>query len=467
MDSSYDSVTNQSGIYAGKEGFDITVGDNTDLKGGIIDSKAEADKNKISTGTLTFEDIHNKAEYEADNKGFGIDTSKDAKKENAGITPNLGMSVADKSESDTKATIAEGEIEIRDKENQKQDITELNRDTKNSLNKLEEIFDRNTVAEKQEFASLFQEVAHSAIGDLTGKISAEEKAFLNVFVDGMISSWSNGDFLAGASGTALVESMQSTLNNIKDPALRQIAAGLLGAAISQALTGKGQAGASSAISTEKYNELKHQQVENKMDLVDKIISDNRLTKKEKEAKIKIVEEVSKTIEQSQQDVLEEHGYKHWSEVPSNQIDSLMQESDKLVQQQNGFNYLKSIGVNATTTIADLPLDMAGKAKILNLGIWTSGSVLINLNKDAKEYSGVDFIIASGIDVAAPIMSSIAGSIVGAGEAVIENDKNPIKTISKIVVGGITFGVASDFVADWMKKEYANTCLLYTSDAADD
>ena len=51
---------------------------------------------------------------------------------------------------------------------------------------------------------------------------------------------SNGDFLAGASGMALVESMQSTL---KDPALRQIAAGLLGAAIRQALTGKGQAGA--------------------------------------------------------------------------------------------------------------------------------------------------------------------------------------------------------------------------------
>lgn len=57
-------------------------------------------------------------------------------------------------------------------------------------------------------------------------------------------------FLAGASGTALVESMQSTLNNIEDPALRQIAAGLLGAAISEALTGKGQAGGSSAISTE-------------------------------------------------------------------------------------------------------------------------------------------------------------------------------------------------------------------------
>lgn len=261
MDSSYDSVTDQSGIYAGKEGFDITVGDNTDLKGGIIDSKAEADKNKISTGTLTFEDIHNKAEYEADNKGFGIDTSKDAKKENAGITPNLGMSVADKSESDTKATIAEGEIEIRDKENQKQNVADLNRDTQNSLNKLAEIFDRNTVAEKQEFAGLLQEVAHSAIGDLTGKISAEEKAVLNVFVDGIISSLSNGDFLAGASGTALVESMQGALSKIKDPALRQIATGVLGAAISEALTGKGQAGASSAVSTEKYNHLPHEEQE--------------------------------------------------------------------------------------------------------------------------------------------------------------------------------------------------------------
>lgn len=51
---------------------------------------------------------------------------------------------------------------------------------------------------------------------------------------------------------------------------------------------------------------------------------------------------------------------------------------------------------------------------------------------------------------------LSRSIVGAGEAVIEIDKNPIKTISKIVVDGITFGVASDFVADWMKKEYANT-----------
>ena len=49
VDSKYESVTDQSGIYAGTEGFDINVGENTDLKGGIISSEAEKDKNKIST----------------------------------------------------------------------------------------------------------------------------------------------------------------------------------------------------------------------------------------------------------------------------------------------------------------------------------------------------------------------------------------------------------------------------------
>lgn len=55
IDSNYKSVTDQSGIYAGEDGFNIRVEDNTDLKGGIISSTADADKNKLSTGTLTFE----------------------------------------------------------------------------------------------------------------------------------------------------------------------------------------------------------------------------------------------------------------------------------------------------------------------------------------------------------------------------------------------------------------------------
>ena len=260
-DSKYESVTDQSGIYTGKEGFDINVGENTDLKGGIISSEAENDKNKISTGTLTYEDIQNKADYKAGSIGINVDTSKNAKKKDAGVTPNIGVGAKDNAESVTKATVSEGEIEIRDKENQKQDLAGLNRDTKNSLNKLGEIFDKTKVQEKQEFAGMFQEIAHTYIGNLTGKISKEEKAFLNSFVDGLITQWTSGDFLAGASGTALLESMQSAIYEIEDPALKQIAAGALGAIAGEIVSGNAQAGASGAISTERDNHLTHEQYE--------------------------------------------------------------------------------------------------------------------------------------------------------------------------------------------------------------
>ena len=261
IDSNYKSVTDQSGIYAGKEGFDIRVEANTDLKGGIISSTADADKNKLSTGTLTFEDIQNKADYKAGGAGIKVNKNNDVEYNEKGITPDIGVPASGEAESTTKATISKGAIEIRDKENQKQDITKLNRDTQNSLNKLGEIFDKNTIKEKQEFAGLFQKFAHDYIGGLTGKIGQDEKAALNTFVDGLISAWTNGNFLAGASGTALLESMQNELEKIKDPALKQIVAGMIGALAGEFVGGDAQAGASSAVSTEKYNWLAHEEQE--------------------------------------------------------------------------------------------------------------------------------------------------------------------------------------------------------------
>ena len=289
VDSKYNSVTDQSGIYAGKEGFDINVGENTDLKGGIIYSEAEKEKNKISTGTLTYEDIKNKADYKAGSIGINVDTSKNAKKKDAGVTPNIGVGAKDNAESVTKATVSEGEIEIRDKENQKQDLAGLNRDTKNSLNKLGEIFDKTKIQEKQEFAGMFQEIAHNYIGDLTGKISKEEKAFLNSFVDGLIAQWTSSDFLAGASGTALLESMQSAISEIEDPALKQIVAGALGAIAGEIVSGNAQAGASGAISTERDNHLPHEEQE-------KFVKDIRKAKTNAE-KFDVIEKYYKISEE--------------------------------------------------------------------------------------------------------------------------------------------------------------------------
>ena len=54
ISSHYKSARDQAGIFAGTGGFDLLVGKNTDLKGGLIASKATADKNKLSTGTFSF-----------------------------------------------------------------------------------------------------------------------------------------------------------------------------------------------------------------------------------------------------------------------------------------------------------------------------------------------------------------------------------------------------------------------------
>lgn len=48
------------------------MGDNTDLKGGIISSEAEKEKNKISTGTINYEDIENKADYKTGSIGINF-----------------------------------------------------------------------------------------------------------------------------------------------------------------------------------------------------------------------------------------------------------------------------------------------------------------------------------------------------------------------------------------------------------
>ena len=150
-DSTYASVTEQAGIYAGKDGFDITVGQNTDLKGAVIDSKATPDKNKLSTDTLTYSDIQNKADYSASSTGFGYSST-------SGFSTNPGMPVSGDASSTTKSAIEAGAT-ITIKGNQTQNLNGRSRDTGNSLNTLGKIFDKKTVAEQQELTKIFGEEA--------------------------------------------------------------------------------------------------------------------------------------------------------------------------------------------------------------------------------------------------------------------------------------------------------------------
>ena len=156
IDSHYRSARDQAGFFAGSGGFDIYARENTDLKGGIIASNATPDKNHLSTGTFSFSDLKNEADYSA--KSIGASYHKYGNFENMsedeqnkvyntkGLAPNLSMPVKGDASSTTKAAIAPGTIDIR--ENPTQDISALSRDTANSLNELGKIFDKAKIEEQ-------------------------------------------------------------------------------------------------------------------------------------------------------------------------------------------------------------------------------------------------------------------------------------------------------------------------------
>ena len=282
IDSNYNSVTDQSGIYAGKEGFDIRVEANTDLKGGIISSTADADKNKLSTGTLTFEDIENTADYKADNNGISASEVDGTYK----YSPSKGMTASGKAESTTKATVSEGTIEIRDKENHKQDINKLNRDTANSLNKLGEIFDKTDVKERMELADEFGKLAYEAVGDLAQakgwKEGSKEKNALHAVVGGIMSKLGGNGFLAGASAGLINEMVQKELSEMfKDPGMHELASALLGEVVSRLVGGNAGVGASVANSATKNNYLTHEQQKKYEEELAAIDKDDTLTPEQK------------------------------------------------------------------------------------------------------------------------------------------------------------------------------------------
>ena len=275
INSSYQSVTEQAGIYAGEGGFDIEVGGNTDLKGAVISSEATPDKNRLSTDTLTYSDIENKAEYSASSVGVNLDTRKGAEVKNAGLTPDIGIPVSGDASSTTHSAIASGTIEVRS--NPEQNLSDLSRDPSKALNALGQIFDKKTVQEQQELAKIFGEVAFKEIGDYALRMqekatTLEEKAkwadggeykvFLHTVAGGLMSQLGGGSFTSGAMGAAVNEAVQKALaEKFKDnPAMHQWASAVLGAAAAKVVGGNAQTGASTAASGTKNNVLSHSEL---------------------------------------------------------------------------------------------------------------------------------------------------------------------------------------------------------------
>ena len=220
MKSHYESVINQAGIRAGEEGFDISVKENTDLNGGVIDSAASKDKNTLTTGTLRWEDKENKADYKAGGMGVSYSpNNKSSKLNQRGLTPNLTPTLKDNADSTTKSAVAEGTIHITNKEKQKQDIASLNRDTKNSLNQLQEIFDKTKVEEKQELVGMLEKYGNQAIhtyAESKGwKDGSTEKILLHGAFGALMGDMAGGSAATGALSGGVNEYVMGYLTKEK------------------------------------------------------------------------------------------------------------------------------------------------------------------------------------------------------------------------------------------------------------
>lgn len=184
MKSDYDSVQEQSGIFAGDGGFDITVGKHTQLDGAVIASTGSADKNSLDTGTLGFGDIHNQADYKVDHQGGGISTGGSIGQQFAGNLANAliaGSGSSGHAEGTTQAAVSEGTLTVRDTENQKQDVAGLSRDAEHANGSISPIFDKEKEQRRLQEVQLIAQIGNQAAdiartqGEING-LNAGKKA---------------------------------------------------------------------------------------------------------------------------------------------------------------------------------------------------------------------------------------------------------------------------------------------------
>ena len=286
-DSTYESVTKQAGIYAGKEGYDIQVKNNTRLKGAVIDSKAPAEKNKLTTGTLTWENIDNKAEYKTKASGITVSTNAVSKLNPLGLGYVPTVPVKGKAGSTTYAAIADSIITTTKEKTDK----EISHDTTNALNTLSEIFDKKKIEEKQEYVNILSQVGYRLIGDIAGhkenelnkkaekarkennsilaeKYEREAKKWsesgtnriaMHGIMGALVSKEAGAGMAKGLTGAGLNALLQKELGKIKDKEVHKIASAAIGY-----LAG-GKTGAAIAHQATTFNYLTHEQYKQYLD----------------------------------------------------------------------------------------------------------------------------------------------------------------------------------------------------------
>ena len=159
----YAQVNEQAGIRVGEDGMDAHIHNHTQLNGAIIESDAEASKNRFKTKSLTHTDIENKSEIKTESASMSAGSG--------GVNPMQAISSAlsllgntnESARSTTQSAISDN-IQIDTETPEK--LTALSRDTKNANQRVEKQ-DLQKVQERQEMAKVIGDISNNAINIAT------------------------------------------------------------------------------------------------------------------------------------------------------------------------------------------------------------------------------------------------------------------------------------------------------------
>ena len=262
----FQSVNQQSGIYAGTGGYDVNVGNHTQLNGGVIASTASADKNSLSTQTFGFTNLQNVAQSSGSTIGFSASAGAGKSTANGvSFTPPaqtgsstsgaqnsqgqgpLGFGVAGTSSSasgTTYAAVSPGTITVRGDAGTGKDSTAgLSRDTANANGSVQNTFNAQNVANDMAIQQVAGQVGMQVVGNVATAL--ENKANAAVAKDKLALDAANasGDPASIAQATANLDSDQQQAALWDNDGAARIGSHAAVAALGAALGGGSVAGA--------------------------------------------------------------------------------------------------------------------------------------------------------------------------------------------------------------------------------
>ena len=181
MHSNYEAVQEQTGIFAGSGGFDITVGGHTQLNGAVISSTGSPENNLLDTGTLGWNNIDNHAEYDVEHQSVGVSSGGSIGSQFAGNMANgllVGGNSSGSASSTTNSAVSGGTITVRDQDKQAQNVDDLSHDVANANPGLDPIFDKEKEQQRLQEMQAIGELGSQAadIVRTQGQIEATKAA---------------------------------------------------------------------------------------------------------------------------------------------------------------------------------------------------------------------------------------------------------------------------------------------------